>query len=442
MTEETGLWTWRNLSEERSLTEVTEAHLSRIKTLTVAWNSAENGAAVLADAGFSEIEGLRDHEDKEGFLGALEVFVTTASVPAYEGTIRNRYAKAGKSERWLLEHTPSSEIADQILSGPDIEYAAEPDELTLWRAANKRAWGIDPKRPFGSESVSRDVRELIDPDKKLGNAAFGKRRKWLESRMLLLLQFHVQNGTLAPGLWRRGDDWVWRPVRPDDPPPPGEPLTRRQWADRMYHQNHYENVAYTETIRALTHLVWNNRLIGSYGELVRQFQLANHFDGYLDRPYEGSVEERFRAALAAFPERKGAQAKPWFTLSFARILNAQGRFEEAHAVLEAADLLEIDPKEVDLSSVNHIAVAWAEGLIARYGAGVMSQDEFQSALFGCHSQWRVQPELWGFIWNVLHQRERYRDSEESPGLEHAQAMAAQLELLRGGYDPDGELKHF
>ena len=433
MAEGTGSWTWRSLSEERSLTEVTKDHIARIRTLTVAWNEAENGAAVLADAAFTEIERLRDDPDEEGFLAALEVFVATATVPAYEGTIRNPYAKAGKDERWLLEHTPAREIADLILSGQDIDYVAESDDLTLWQNANRRSWGIDPKRPFGSENPSRDIRVLIDPDKKLGNAAFGKRRKWLESRMLLVLQFFVQNAALAPGLWRRGDDWVWRPVGPDDPPPPGEELTRGEWQSRMYLQNHYENVAYTETIRALAHLVWNNRLTGSYAEFVRQFKLANHFDGRLDGHYEGNVDERFRAALAAFRERRGAEEIPWFTLSYTRILNAQARFEEARAVLEASDLFEIDLQEIDLSTVNPLAIAWAEGLIARHGTGMLPEEDFQSALFGM-KHWFVRPTLWDFVWAVLHQPERYQEGAESPGLDHARAMAAQLELLRGGND--------
>lgn len=273
MSDEIALWTWRSLSEGRSLTEVTEEHLSRIRTLTVIWNEAESGAAVLAEADFTEIENLRNDADEEGFLNALEVFMTTATVAGFEGMIQNPYARAGEDDRYGLENTPSREIADQLLSGQDIDYRAEPDEITLWQNANRRAWGIDPKRPFGSESVSRDVRALVDPDKTLSNATFAKRRKWLESRMLFLLQFFVQNATLAPGLWRRGDDWVWCPVRPDDPPPPGEPLTRAQWMSRMYLQNHYENQEYTETIHALAHLTWNNRLSGSYADLVRQFSI-------------------------------------------------------------------------------------------------------------------------------------------------------------------------
>lgn len=437
MAEETALWTWRSLSEGRSLVEITQEHLDRIRTLTVVWNEAESGAAVLADADFMEIEDLEDDD-----LGAaLEVFMTTAKLSSFEGVIRNPYALAGEDDRYGLDNTPSREIAELILSGQDIKYHAEADEITLWENADRRSYGINPKRPFGSESVSRDVRALIDPQKALSNAAFAKRRKWLESRLLLLLQFFVQNATLPLGPWRRGEDWVWRQVGPDDPPY-GESLTHAQWVDRMYLQNHYENVAYTETIHALIHLVWNNRLSGSYAELVRQFKLDNHFDSRGDAHYEGSVEERLRAALQAFPERKGTGPIPWFTLSYARILNSQARFEEACTVLQAAGLFDIDRDELNASTVNTTIIAWAEGLIARHGSGLMSEDEFRAILFGRHSQWYIQPQLWDFVWAMHYKSADYENGAESPGVAHARALAAQLELLRGSYNPDEELKRF
>jgi len=443
MSDQIASWTWRNLSEGRSLTEVTQEHLLRIRTLTVAWNTAESGAAVLADENFTEIENFRDDSDEEGFLNALEVFMTTAAVANFEGVIQNPYARAQEDDRHGLDNVPNREIANQLLSGQDINYHAEPDEITLWQNANRRSWGIDPKRPFGSEQVSRDVRALIDPNKTLSTSAFSKRRKWLESRMLLLLQFFVQNATLSPGLWRRReDDRAWCPVRPDDPTPAGEPLTRDEWVSRMFLQHYYECQDYAETLYALIHLVWNNRLSGSYADLVHQFRLDNHFDSQTRVTYEGTSEERFQAALAAFPERKGDGTIPWFTLSYTRMLNAQARFDEARAVLEAADLFEIDATQVNLSTVNPIAIAWAEGLIARHGSGMMSEDEYQAALHGMHSHWYVQPDLWSFIWNLHHNPSRFGDSAQELGMGTAQALAAQLELSRGGDNPDAKIKRF
>lgn len=441
MAEQTRLWTWRNLEQESSLTQVTAEQIACIRELAVIWETAESGAAALADDSFFEVDDTSDPE----LMAALEVFMTTATLEPVAGhiggVIRNPYARAGEDDRYGLDPIPAPEIAQLLASGEDIVWQAEADEITLWANANRRAGGIDPKRPFGTGNVSADVRALIDPDKQLSNAAFAKRRKWLESRLMLYLLFFVQNAQLEPGLWRRGEDWQWHHITPDDSPP-GEALTRAEWGDRMYLQNHYENRDYTETLHALIHLVWHNRLSGGYAQLAEQFNLASHFDSPGDARYEGTVEERFRAALAAFPEQRGQTPRPWFTLSYARILNAQARFEEARAVLEAADLFTIAADAVDLSTINPIAIAWAEGLIARHGSGMMSEDEFQSALAGMHSGWRPPLDLWNFIWNVRHDPDKYEESAESPGLGHARAMAAQLELARGGYDPDLELKRY
>ncbi|MFC4256144.1 hypothetical protein GRI97_11555 [Altererythrobacter xixiisoli] len=441
MVEQTGLWTWRNLEEESSLTEVTAEQIARIRELAVIWETAESGAAALADDGFFEIDDTSDPQ----LLAALEVFMATATLDksgdTIGGLIRNPYAGATQEDRYGLESTPAPEIAQLLASGEDIAWQAEADEIILWENASLRAGGIDPKRPFGTGNVSRDVRALIDPDKQLSNAAFAKRRKWLESRLMLYLLFFVQNAQLEPSLWRRGTDWQWRQVSADEPPP-GEALTRVEWADRMYLQNYYENRDYTETLHALIHLAWNNRLSGSYAQLAEQFSLATHFDGPGGTRYEGTVEERFQAALAAFPERRGETPRPWFTLSYTRILNAQARFDDARRVLEAADLFTIPAEEVDLATINPIAIAWAEGLIARHGSGMMSEDEFQSALSGMHSAWRTPLDLWHFIWNVRHDPDQYEEGAESPGVGHARAMVAQLELARGGYDPDQKLKRF
>lgn len=428
MAEDVGLWTWRSLSEGVSQTEVTDAHIARIRDLSVNWDEAESGAAVLAAPDGTAIEALRDEPDEEGFLNALEVFMRTATLADYAGMIRNPYARASKDDCYGLENTPSRDVADQLLSGQDIDYRAAPDEVTLWQNANRRLWGIDSKRPFGSENVSRDVRALIDPDKVLSNAAFAKRRKWLESRMLLMLLFFAQNATLAPGLWRRGEDWTWRLVGPDDPPPLGEPLTRSQWIGNMYLQNHYENEDYTQTVHALIHLARDKRISGSYSEQVRQFSLHNHFDSRIRVCYEGSFDERFRAALLAFPERGGDEAFPWFTLSYARILNAQARFDEARVVLETSGLFEIDRDTVDFSTINTTAIAWAEGLIARHGCRLLSDDEYQAALFGKNPDWYVRPALWSFISDIHRNPDRFAGGAEEPSLVHARALAAQLEL--------------
>lgn len=437
MSEKTAGWIWQSLEAARSVTVVAQAHLAQIRRMVVYWNSAESGAAGLADADFLELDGPLE----PAFKAALEIFMTTAELPSFDGKVLNPYARARKNDRALLEDTPDAEVVALLLSGHDFDLKAAPEEVALWSAANRRASGIDPKRPFGSESVSRDVRAIIDPHKKLSNAAFSRRRKHLESRLLLLLQFFVQNGRLEPGVYRRGSDWVWRRMEDSDAPPV-ETLTRQEWAGRMFGQMHYQCQEYAETLHCLIHLVWDNRLTGSYAVLARQFKLENHFDSQRRAEYEGGVEERLRTALVHFPERNGETASPWFTLTLARILNAQARFAEAGDVLKQADLYELAPDEVDLSTINAIGIAFLEGLITRRGLDLLDEEQFQSILAGCHSDWRTRSTLWDFVWNVRREPDRCGEGPGSPGTAHAQALAAQVELMRGGYDPDNKVTHF
>ncbi|MGO1068636.1 hypothetical protein [Lysobacter sp. CA199] len=438
MTEATAVWNWQSLDSARSLTHVAPEHLARIRRLAVQWDSAESGAAGLVDEDFLELDEAMSEAD---FQAALEVFMTSADMAAFAGTITNPYARAGADKAALLEDTPDPAVAAQLLSGQAIELTASAEESALWAAANLGANGINPKRPFGSENVSRDVRAIVDPDKTLSNAAFAKRRKHLESRLLLLLQFYVQNARLEPGVYHRGGDWRWRKVDPDAPAP-GEPLTRQEWQQRMSRQMHYECGNYSQTLRCLIHLVWNNRLSGSYAALTQQFKLDNLFDGTECAEYEGRVEERLRVALMHFPDRKGTMPRPWFALTLARMLNGQARFAQAREVLEQADLYGIAPDEADLSTIDTIGVAFLEGLVTRRGLDAFDEDEFQSILAGCHSRWRTRADLWRFVWNVQHEPERYEDTAQSLGLAHAQALAAQIELMRGGYVPDYQVKHF
>ncbi|MQY47117.1 hypothetical protein GAO09_13845 [Rhizobiales bacterium RZME27] len=428
MTEETGLWTWRKRSEGRGLLEVTEAHLERIRGLTVIWDAGEAGAAVLADDEFSDLDNL-DQEDEE-LATVLGIFMVSARVPAFEGLVRNPYARAGEDDRFGLDDVPASDIAKLLLSGQDIALKAEPDEVALWDNADRRFYGINPKRPFGSENVSRDVRALVDPEKTLSNAAFAKRRKWLESRLLLLLQFFVQNAVLPLGKWVRDDERNWRLLDPNETPPAGEEISRKEWASRMFLQNYYENRDYTDTLHALFHLARTDRLSGSHADIVKRFKLDNHFDAVSDFAYQGAIEERFLAALKFFPERLKDPGVPWFTLSYARVLNASARFEEAHAVLEAAGVFDITREELNSSTINTVLIAWVEGLIARYGSGRLPGRELFAILNGGHSKWYVQPTLISIFQQWRSYPKEYRDDAEEPGLDHARAMAAQLELIQ------------
>jgi hypothetical protein len=436
MSEKTGGWIWANLEAERSVTTVTEEHLAAIRNLVAYWEPAETGAAGLADEDFLELYDAMEPE----FEGALEVFMTSADLPQFKGKISNPYRDASEEQRALIEDVPDKDIRALLVSGEDIEFEASGEELALWREANRQASGINPKRPFGSENVSRDVRAIVDPEKTLSNAAFSKKRKHLESRLLLLLQYFVQNAKLEPGTWRRGEDWVWRLTDPDEPPP-AEDLTRTEWVQRMYSQLFYEHREYHETLRCLAHLIWNNRLEGSYSELVRQFKLETHFDGS-QSIYEGRSEDRLRAALTHFPEKITADdGQCWFTMMLVRLLNAQARFPEARDVLEKAGIFDMPAKTVDFGSINAMGLLFLEVIIVRRGLELLDDDEFQSILAGCHSRWRTESDLWRFVYDVQHDPDRIEDPKNL-GLPHAQSVAVQLEVMRGGYEPDAEVRHY
>lgn len=433
MAEKTGVWVWQNLEEADGVVEVTQDHLDAIRKLAVCWDDVEHGAPCLLDEDFHDLAGTPIER-------VVDMFLAAATLAGFAGTIVNRYRGAGKKAVALLDSVPDPEVAALFASGKDIAFEATPDLLALWTEADKRGIGIDPKRPYGSESVSRDVRAIVDPEKKLANAAFARLFMQLESRMMLLLQFFVQNAELAPGVYRRGAQG-WHVVAPDAPAH-AEQLTREEWCTRLYCQMFYQCADYRNTLGHLASLAWDNRLSGEYADLCRQYKLDNHFDNDRHAKWQGDVLERLQAGLASFPEHKDTTPRPWFTLTLTRIANAQARFDDARDLLEQTGLFDLDPTDMDLATVNPPGVAFLESVIARRGLGLISEDEFQAILAGTHSQFRTPQSFWDFVYGVLHARERYEDSADSPGVVHAQATAAQIELMRGGYDPDQETKSF
>ena len=429
-TDKTAPWIWQECQSELSITTVTADDLAEIRKLAVYWETAENGAAGLADEGFLELD-----RDGGQLSTVVDIFLNTATLPQLGGMIVNRYADADDSDKSvLLGDVPDPEIRVQLMSGDDIEFEATEQDRALWAEANLGDAGIDPKRPFGSENVSRQIRPILDPDKTLSRKEWAAYLQRAESRMMLMLQFFVQNAQLETGDYRRDAGYNWQLIADDGAY--AENLTRVEWAERMSGQMWYECIEYTKTLRALIHLVWENRLEGTYAQLAEQFKLANHFDSEREQKYSGTVEDRLQAALQHFPERKGETGQPWFTLSYARLLNAAARFEEAKQVLRQADLFDIDASHVDLTTINPLGVALLESLVTKRGLEIIGDAEFQDIISGIHREWRTKPtSVWSFVWDVQHDEERYRDEADSPGLSHAQAVAAQIELMRGGYTP-------
>ena len=430
-TDITAPWIWQDLESAASVTTVTADDLAQIRKLVVYWDTAENGAAGLADGDFFALDDDGDH-----LSTVVDIFLNTATLPQLSGTIINRYADADKGDiSVLLGDVPDAEIRAILMFGEDIEFKATEQDRTLWTEANLRGSGIDPKRPFGSENVSRQIRPIIDPEKTLPKKQFIEHLRRVESRMMLMLQFFVQNAQLEPGSYMRDSSYTWLLVA--DGEADAENLTRVQWSGRMYDQMWDECIEYTKTLQALIHLVWENRLAGTYGQLAEQFKLGTHFDSGRYQKYTGTIEERFQAALAYFPERRGETERPWFTLSYVRLLNAAARFEEARQVLEKADLFDIAASDVDLTTVNPLGVALLESLVTKRGLEIIDDSAFQDIISGAHREWQTKPvSIWSFVWDTQYYDEKYSGDADSPGVKHAQAVTAQIQLMRGGYIPE------
>ena len=437
MSEKTAPFPWAELFSERTIVEVTEAHIAHIRGLCVCWEAVENGAAGLTDA--EDDDGTTPTPDN--IEDAIAVFLQAATLPVTSGRVRNPFAGIDlDDDAFMLDDTPDQTVADLLRAGADFDFVATETDLALWAEANRGAEGIDPKRPFGTENPSRDVRRLVDPDKTLSNAAFSKRRKQLESRQMLMLLFFIQNAQLEPGTWRMAEeDGAWRRLQPGEPLP-HRMLTRCEWIDALYRRHHYECQDYTATIHCLQKLVFDDRVRGSYAEMTRQFKLDNLFGGEMRAEHVGSAEEHLRTALGHFPDRRGGPETPWFTLALVRMLNAQARWAEARAALEAADLFDIDRKDVQLDHVDALNCAYLEGLIARNGLGLIPDDEFNAILCDTHRRWKIfgRRSLSSFVRDLRYHPERYEDDAQPPGVTHARALVAQLELMEGPYRPEYE----
>ena len=103
-------------------------------------------------------------------------------------------------------------MAATLRKGEGFEFVPDADLRALWREANLRGEGIDPKRSFGTDNVSHDVHVVIDPDKNLSNAPFSKRCKTLESNIMSMPLRFVQAAELpyvTYVTYVRNAQWQW-----------------------------------------------------------------------------------------------------------------------------------------------------------------------------------------------------------------------------------------
>lgn len=419
MNEPTALWIWPDQYEPRAELTIGAAELDFVRTLAVWWDNGENGAA-----GLEASEGV-DHPPKSGMI--VDMFLNTARLAASSGVISNPYGENGEPA-WRIEGAPDADIVAHFLAGDDIDYAPTPQDLALWAAANRTEEGINCKRPFGSESVARDLRPLLDPDKTLSNSAFGKLRRSAEARMLLFLQFFVQQANLPLGRYIRGKDYQWRPeaeVEDAD----GEDLPWLGWAERVAGIVNRQSADYVRTGSALTQLVWEGRITGDYTDLNHRLKLHNLYEDHFEPRYVGLSRDMAEAGVAAFDETTRPFEERVLTGCLVRILNGTGDFAAAKAAMQAAGIWGIDASECSLRDLNPHAVYFLEETIAAYGLREISPAGFSRR---AHSSIKGGS---SFIYDILHGVGIWAkggpDDLPSYRVMRARAAASQISIMRG-----------
>lgn len=394
-----------------------------IRRLTVCWNSVEAGAAGLADSDFIE---LVDADDQ--LLDLVDMFLSTAKIKSWSGRVDNPFgAKAvtGEMMEVCLNDVPDADVARILRAGEPFDLKPDDDLLALWAEANLRGEGIDPKRPFGSGNVSGDVRAIIDPDKTLSNVAFSKRRKTLESQLMFMLLRFVQAADLPEGTYVRDEHWQWLPQSKAGSGP-GEDISHEEWVTRLYPGQIYQTRDYIKTLMAARHLMWEGRLQGNYTEVTTAMKLGN-FYGIAEYTHsEVSIEEVLRLGLEHFGE---TELKP-LTRMMVRVLNSQSRFDEALALLAQRDAV---PQQTVRcrDGITPDLVFQSEAALARMGQQMQKTGMYLDAL-------PVQdlPGLqWGWLYDILRADPRELAPEADHLALHMQAVAAQLQFMRGPYTP-------
>lgn len=269
---EKAYWPWPSSYDVQSEIDFGPEELKYIRSLVAIWDHAETGAAGLADAVFEELQDTSDDQEN-----LVRMFLNTAQLDTLSAQISNPYntAKASTAAEHL-DPVPDQKVADLFRSGNPIDYEATADDVALWKAAWKTGFGINPKRPFGTGMVSRDIRQIVDPEKTLSAKKFATYKKTLESRLMLSLQSFVQNAELRFGTYidNGGVTWDHIDTIEDDH---GEWIDRCQWISNVAAAHHYQAKDFTKTVEATAHLLCEKRLEGAYSDVVKSLRLDDFF---------------------------------------------------------------------------------------------------------------------------------------------------------------------
>jgi hypothetical protein len=440
MYDATARWIWPPRGLEMTVFAFTEDHRRAIARTIAYWETAEVGAPCLADdAG----ELLSDAAPSE-WTQALDLFMSCAVLPRGVFRVRNPYRDMRAGASWLLgenDHASDSAVLDPVRALRDFDFEAQRTDVAAWNAADRRFYGINPKRPFGTSQVCRDLRSVIDPEKSLSTAAWSKQCKQLRSRMLLMLQAFVQHAELAPGVYEKNEHGLWQLQVQRVTAGWEEHLTEGEWQQRLERDAFYRHLDYFATISALQHLVWEARVPGQdYAQWCQQHRLHDLYGPFEDGPgptHDGLLVEKLSTALEHFPEDSGEADGSLFTMLKVRASNATAAFAQARDAMIEARLASSQQAAADFSVVSWTNVLHVEQCILERGLGTMSADAWGLAVsapgsgpWGDHACTSIND----WIRKLIDACDEFGDVD-SVLLAHARAMAAQVKLMLGA-NPD------
>lgn len=432
----TALWIWRDLESPEDF-DLTADHIASIRSLAAGWNTLEAGAAGLVFPGEAEAGEVDQGSD---LARACEIFLNCADPGDWRGTICNPYRHPAYNEALSegdLALAPDQSAIAPLASGEDFEFAASPEEITAWGEADLRCHGIDPKRPFGMGNVERDLAPIVDPEGALSEKDLTQRVDYVQTRMVLALQYFVQHARIEPGLYGAGDHSQWE-RRGSEGAAKGELLDHEEWCARIHASFAYQTQDYITCCEHLSYLVWENRASGDYASLVRQFRLDSFYEDETRRRYDGATTEQLSAAVQAFPQDFHQGSNVFLASAAVRMHNSRAEFTDALDLLASSGWEAITLDDEARGSPARSAFLVLEALVASYGSKAISDTQYQAIIANENAEWntRFGGDPWELIWKLVHQPDVFGEPVSPVAFQLCRAAALQLMLMRGGFVPD------
>lgn len=430
------LWIWRDLETPEDF-HLTADHIASIRSLAAGWNTLETGAAGLVFPGEAEAGEVDQDSD---LAQACEIFLTCADPGDWRGSIRNPYREPAYRDALRegdLALAPDQSVIAPLASGDDFEFTASPEEVKAWSEADLRCHGIDPKRPFGTGNVRRDLAPIVDPDGTLSGKELKQRIDFVQTRMVLTLQYFVQHARIEPGLYGAGDDRQWESRGPESGEK-GEWLDHDEWCERIYASFSYQTQDYITCCEHLAYLVWENRASGDYTSLVAQFRLDSFYEDETRRRYDGATIDQLCAGVEAFAQDFHDGSNIFLSLALVRARNSRAEFAQAMQLLSPSCWETIQLDDEARSSPARSAFIVLEALIASYGLKEISDTHYQAIIASEDADWnkRFGGDPWELIWNLVQCPDSFGEPASPVAFQLCRAAALQLMLMRGGFVPD------